>query len=67
VGRTGSNFQATAKGRQELKAWLGRPVEHVRDVRDVRWLFLLKLVLAARAGIDREPMIRAQRTVARRA
>ena len=30
-------------------------------MRDVRWLFLLKLVLAARAGIDREPMIRAQR------
>jgi PadR family transcriptional regulator AphA len=53
-------FKTTAKGRRELKAWLAKPVEHVRDV---RWLFLLKLVLAARAGIDRDAMIRAQRAV----
>src|SRR5262245_15806000 len=53
-------FRTTQKGRAALKAWLAAPVEHVREV---RWLFLLKLVLAARAGIDREPMIRAQRAV----
>ena len=55
-------FKATRKGRAALKAWLAEPVEHVREI---RWLFLLKLVLAARAGIDREPMIRAQRDGAR--
>src|SRR5262249_40613661 len=43
-----------------LQTWLAAPVEHVREI---RWLFLLKLVLAARGGIDREPMIRAQRAV----
>jgi len=53
-------FQTTRKGRAALKAWLAGPVEHVRDIRG---LFLLKLVLAARAGIDREPMIRVQRAV----
>ena len=53
-------FQTTRQGRAALKAWLAAPVEHVREI---RWLFLLKLVLAARAGIDREPMIRAQRAV----
>ena len=53
-------FRTTRKGRAALKAWLAAPVEHVREI---RWLFLLKLVLAARAGIDRKPMIRAQRAV----
>jgi DNA-binding PadR family transcriptional regulator len=53
-------FRPTRKGRAALKEWLAAPVEHVRDV---RWLFLLKLVLAARAGVDRRPMIRAQRAV----
>ena len=53
-------FKPTASGRRALRAWLAEPVEHVRDI---RWLFLLKLVLAARAGVDREPMIHAQRDV----
>jgi PadR family transcriptional regulator AphA len=53
-------FRTTGKGRAALKAWLAAPVERVREI---RWLFLLKLVLAARAGIDREPMIRVQRAV----
>ena len=53
-------FRTTPEGRAALDAWLAAPVEHVREI---RWLFLLKLVLAARAGIDREPMIRAQRAV----
>jgi PadR family transcriptional regulator AphA len=51
-------FRATRSGRDALEAWLAEPVGHVREI---RWLFLLKLVLAARAGIDREPLIRAQR------
>jgi PadR family transcriptional regulator AphA len=53
-------FRVTPKGRSALEAWLAEPVGHVREI---RWLFLLKLVLAARAGIDREPLIRAQREV----
>ena len=53
-------FRTTRQGRAALDAWLAAPVEHVREI---RWLFLLKLVLAARAGIDREPLIRAQRAV----
>ena len=53
-------YRATRKGRTALKAWVAEPVEHVRDI---RLLFLLKLVLAARAGIDRTPMIHAQRAV----
>src|SRR5262249_40003871 len=36
------------------------PVEHIAQIRS---LFLLKLVLAARAGIDREPLLRAQRAL----
>jgi DNA-binding PadR family transcriptional regulator len=50
-------FRVTREGHDALGAWLADPVEHVRDI---RWLFLLKLVLAARAGIDREPLIRNQ-------
>jgi PadR family transcriptional regulator AphA len=53
-------FRTTRKGRSALMEWLAQPVAHVREIRD---LFLLKLVLASRARIDREPMIRAQRAV----
>ena len=53
-------FRATPAGRAELSAWLREPVEHVRDVRS---LFLLKLILADRAGLDREPLLHAQRTL----
>jgi PadR family transcriptional regulator AphA len=51
-------FQATQEGRRALAEWLQVPVEHVRDVRS---LLLLKLVLIERAGLDREPLLRAQR------
>jgi DNA-binding PadR family transcriptional regulator len=51
-------FRATADGRRELAEWLQVPVEHVRDVRS---LLLLKLVLIDRGGLDREPLLRAQR------
>jgi PadR family transcriptional regulator AphA len=53
-------YGATPKGRAALRAWLARPVEHVRDIRS---LFLLKVVLSQRAGIDIEPLLLAQRAV----
>jgi DNA-binding PadR family transcriptional regulator len=51
-------FAATPKGKKELEAWLAAPVERVRDTRS---LFLLKVVLAERAGTDPEPLLVAQR------
>jgi len=47
----------TPRGRAALKRWLGRPVEHVRDLRSE---LLLKLLLLERAGLDRVPLLRAQ-------
>jgi PadR family transcriptional regulator AphA len=51
-------FAVTPRGRKEIDAWLAAPVERVRDTRA---LFLLKVVLAERAGIDPEPLLVAQR------
>jgi DNA-binding PadR family transcriptional regulator len=51
-------FRATAKGQEELANWLAEPVEHVREVRS---LFLLKLILIDRAALDPEPLLEAQR------
>jgi PadR family transcriptional regulator AphA len=51
-------FRATAEGREQLEHWLIEPVEHVRDVRS---LFLLKLVLVERANLDPAPLLEAQR------
>jgi DNA-binding PadR family transcriptional regulator len=51
-------FRATPGGREALAEWLEEPVEHVRDVRS---LLLLKLVLIDRAGLDRTPLLYAQR------
>ena len=59
-GPNRSLFQATAEGRKELADWLSEPVDHVRDVRS---LFLLKLVLAERAGLENRPLLEAQRAV----
>jgi DNA-binding PadR family transcriptional regulator len=53
-------FRATPQGRQALAEWLQVPVEHVRDVRS---LLLLKLVLIDRAGLDRDPLLHAQRAL----
>jgi DNA-binding PadR family transcriptional regulator len=53
-------YGPTPKGRAALRAWLAQPVEHVRDIRS---LFLLKVVLSQRAGIDVEPLLVAQRAV----
>ncbi len=53
-------FKATPAGRKVIQAWLQQPVEHIRDIRS---LFLLKVVLAQRAGVDDEPLLVAQRTL----
>src|SRR5262245_45255430 len=51
-------FTVASRGRGGLYEWLAEPVEHITEIRS---LFLLNLVFAARAGIDREPLVRAQR------
>ena len=51
-------FQATDGGRGALRLWLQEPVDHVRDVRS---LFVLKLVLTVRAGLESRPLLEAQR------
>jgi PadR family transcriptional regulator AphA len=51
-------YDATGDGRMVIADWLASPVEHVRHVRSV---FLLKVVLSERAGLDLEPLLVAQR------
>ncbi len=53
-------FKATPSGRRTVREWLVQPVEHVRDIRSV---FLLKVVLAQRLGLDAEPLLLAQRAL----
>jgi DNA-binding PadR family transcriptional regulator len=50
-------YTATEAGRRQLRDWLGRPVDHVRDMRSG---FLLKLVLARRLSVDTRDLVRAQ-------
>jgi len=59
-GPNRSLFAATAEGREALLKWLSEPVDHVRDVRS---LLLLKLVLIERAGLERRPLLEAQRAL----
>jgi len=59
-GPNRSLFQATAEGREQVGRWLCEPVDRVRDVRS---LFLLKLVLLERAGLEAKPLLEAQRTL----
>jgi PadR family transcriptional regulator AphA len=54
------NYAVTPKGRSAAQAWLKTPVDHVRDIRS---LFLLKVVLAKRLGLDVEPLLVAQRAL----
>jgi PadR family transcriptional regulator AphA len=49
---------ATPAGRRRLKAWLRLPVEHVREVRT---LFLLKLLFLTRSGLDARALVERQR------
>jgi DNA-binding PadR family transcriptional regulator len=53
-------FKATPLGKKTVKEWLEEPVDHVRDIRS---LFLLKVVLAQRLGLDPEPLLVAQRAL----
>jgi DNA-binding PadR family transcriptional regulator len=50
-------FGPTPAGRRAFKRWLAEPVTHLRDMRP---LFLLKLVLAQRAGITPPPILAPQ-------
>jgi DNA-binding PadR family transcriptional regulator len=52
-------YEVTPKGRRAVAEWLASPVEHVRDIRS---LFLLKIVLSQRASTDIRPLLEAQRT-----
>jgi PadR family transcriptional regulator AphA len=58
VGPPRTVHAATAEGRERLAAWLGRPVDHLRDMRAE---FLLKLVLARRLGVATDDLVQAQR------
>ena len=51
---------ATSEGKDRLASWLASPVENVRDIRS---LFLLKIVLTERAGNSPEALLVAQRAV----
>jgi PadR family transcriptional regulator AphA len=53
-------FAATAEGETARAEWLARPVEHVRDIRS---LFLLKVVLSQRANLDIGPLLAGQRAM----
>jgi PadR family transcriptional regulator AphA len=54
------NFAATPKGRSIARRWLSEPVDHVREIRS---LFLLKVVLTKRLGLDIERLLVAQRAL----
>jgi DNA-binding PadR family transcriptional regulator len=51
-------FGPTRAGRSALTRWLGAPIEHLRDVRSE---LLLKVLLRDRLGLDRAPLVAAQR------
>jgi PadR family transcriptional regulator AphA len=55
-------YDVTAKGVKAVHKWLQEAVEHVREVRS---LFLLKIVLSQRSGLDIEPLLVAQRATLR--
>lgn len=62
-GVAGGNRTVVApsrQGRAVLLGWLGEPVEHLRDVRNV---LLLKLVLCDLLEADATPLIAAQRAL----
>ncbi|HEY3732461.1 MAG TPA: PadR family transcriptional regulator [Streptosporangiaceae bacterium] len=52
-------LEATEAGRAAGRAWLSRPVEHVRDIRSE---LLVKLALLDRAGDDPQDLLAAQHT-----
>jgi PadR family transcriptional regulator AphA len=50
-------YRITTEGSQQLEAWLVEPVAHIRDL---RLAFLLKVVLARRAGRSPVDLVQAQ-------
>ncbi len=60
AGPTRRVLTATRRGRRQLDAWLAQPVEHVRDVRT---LFMLKLLFLARAGRSSAALVEQQRLI----
>jgi tRNA-Thr(GGU) m(6)t(6)A37 methyltransferase TsaA len=50
----------TPRGRQALRRWLGRPTEHIRDLRSE---LLIKLLLLSRAGRDRTRLLQSQLSI----
>ncbi len=60
-GTAGGNrtvLRPTRRGRSALTAWLSEPVAHLRDVRGE---LMVKLLLCDLVGVDRAPLLRAQR------
>ncbi len=53
-------YGPTPAGRKAVRDWLLQPVEHVREIRS---LFLLKVVLAQRLDLDPKPLLTAQRAL----
>jgi PadR family transcriptional regulator AphA len=53
-------YGPTPAGRKAVREWLLQPVEHVREIRS---LFLLKVVLAQRLNLDTKPLLVAQRAL----
>jgi DNA-binding PadR family transcriptional regulator len=57
-GPVRSLIDVTPAGREAAAEWLTRPVSHTRDVRSE---LLVKLALLDRAGVDPQPLLKAQR------
>ncbi len=53
-------LRVTTTGRRAVERWLAEPVVHVRDLRSA---LLLKLLFAQRSGLDRAPLLEAQRSI----
>jgi DNA-binding PadR family transcriptional regulator len=59
-GKSRTVLEATAAGRRAVAAWLGDPIEHVRDARS---LLLLKLLFLSRSGRSSRRLLRKQARV----
>lgn len=57
-GPTRVIHRVTPAGRREVRRWLNRPVEHVRDIRIE---FLLKVALLRRSRQSPTPLVKSQR------
>src|SRR5262245_56607427 len=60
VGPSRTLLSATPAGRRALNRWLGKPVEHLRDVRSE---LMLKLLFLERRGKDPAPLLESQRAL----